>query len=487
MQHPPVVHTDAGRVRGRWSDGCAVFLGTPYAQPPVGDLRFAAPVAREPWDGVRDATAPGATSQSGATGVTLIPEPSVEGDDVLNVNVFTPEPGPGAALPVLVYLHGGGYVSGSIASPWYRGESFARDGVVTVTVAYRVGFDGFGWVDGGASNRGVRDWLLALEWVQRNIAAFGGDANRVTLAGQSAGGGGVLTLLAMPRAQGLFRHAWCMSPTAVTVGADEARMLATAVARAAGLDSSSTHAFGTVPRARLTELIPDPLRGGLRALRAGLDGGIPNIGPTIDGELIERSTLDALAAGIGGDTPLVVGGLDDEFTMIADDLPAVIGSAPRPLLFEALGLSGARRRGYLAANDALAREGTRRLVGRFISDTTMRRDVVRAARARNAASAATWVYAFSWRSPTMHWALHCLDVPFFFDVLDAEGVSRIAGARPPGELASAYHGAAVAYVRTGAAEWTPWSWDSPARIFTDPAPSPDEESGAPYAGLLPLL
>ncbi|MGO2110588.1 MAG: carboxylesterase family protein, partial [Pseudoclavibacter sp.] len=282
MQHPPIVRTEAGRVRGAWSGDCAVFLGVPYAQPPVGDLRFAAPVEREPWDGIRDATSPGATSQFGATGVTLIPEPSVAGDDVLNVNVFTPDPGSGAALPVLVYLHGGGYVSGSIASPWYRGESFARDGVVTVVVAYRVGFDGFGWVADGASNRGVRDWMLALEWVQRNIAAFGGDPDCVTLAGQSAGGGAALTLLGIPRARGLFRQAWCMSPTAVTVDADRARMLGAAVARAAGVSEPIAAALSSVPRERLTALIPDPLHGGLRALRAALGGGIPNIGPTVD-------------------------------------------------------------------------------------------------------------------------------------------------------------------------------------------------------------
>ena len=195
---PALVEVDAraGRVRGAWRDipgseaRSAAFVGIPFAKPPVGELRFAAPVPVEPWEGVRDALEFGATAQRGHPGVTLIPEPSVPGESTLNVNVFTPVPGEAdAALPVLVWIHGGGYFAGSPASPWYDGRSFNRDDVVTVTISYRLGFDGFGWIEDAPSNRGVRDWLLALKWVQENISSFGGDAGRVTIAGQSAGGG----------------------------------------------------------------------------------------------------------------------------------------------------------------------------------------------------------------------------------------------------------------------------------------------------------
>ena len=111
--------------------------------------------------------------------------------------MYTPSPteaAPGDGLPVLVYFHGGGYFAGSPASPWYDGRNFNRDGVVTVTLSYRLGFDGFGGMESAPANRGVRDWLLGLEWVQHHIAAFGGDPRRVTIVGQSAGGGAVLTL-----------------------------------------------------------------------------------------------------------------------------------------------------------------------------------------------------------------------------------------------------------------------------------------------------
>jgi para-nitrobenzyl esterase len=145
-------------------------------------------------DGVRDALEYAPTPQRKARQITTILEPSIPAD-TLTVNILTPRPAQGAGPPVLVYIHGGGYVAGSPASPWYDGVAFNRDGVVTVTIAYRLGFDGFGWLPDAVPNRGILDWLLALEWVRDNIAAFGGDPARVTIAGQSAGGGAVMTLL----------------------------------------------------------------------------------------------------------------------------------------------------------------------------------------------------------------------------------------------------------------------------------------------------
>ncbi|WP_436770598.1 carboxylesterase family protein, partial [Yinghuangia sp. YIM S09857] len=213
----PVVRTPSGAVRGvMLGPSNAAYLGIPYAEAPVGDLRYAAPVKRAAWEGVRDATGYGATPlRDYMMGVTLIPEPSYPGDDTLLVNVFTPCPGDAAAqLPVYVWIHGGGFMSGSPSSPWYEGGAFPRDGVVVVSVSYRLGVDGFGRLDGAPDNRAVRDWLLALEWVRNSIAAFGGDPGKVTIGGQSAGASAVLTLLSMPDAQHLFRAVVAESPGA---------------------------------------------------------------------------------------------------------------------------------------------------------------------------------------------------------------------------------------------------------------------------------
>ena len=297
------VETRAGRVRGAWrgtpSEGgaSAAFLGIPFAEPPVGDLRFAAPMPKRPWEGTLDALEYAPTAQRGDPGVTLIPEPSIPGDSTLNVNVFTPAPGTTTALPVLVYIHGGGYFAGSPASPWYDGAAFNRDGVVTVSISYRLGFDGFGWIEDAPLNRGVLDWMLALEWVRDNIAAFGGDPARVTIAGQSAGGGAVLTLLGMPAAQPLFEAVYCISGAAADVSVDEAQAFGRRLAEAGGVTPDRA-GLSSLSEERVLELqkqLTAPAEGGnpLDGLRQFVDGGL-TLGPVIDGDLVPLKTVDAI-------------------------------------------------------------------------------------------------------------------------------------------------------------------------------------------------
>ncbi|MET0671976.1 MAG: carboxylesterase family protein [Microbacterium pygmaeum] len=489
-QHPdPVVTLVPGRVRGFWREGSAAFLGIPFAKAPVGDLRFAAPVAPEPWDDVRDALVFGPTAKRAKPGEkTLIPEPAIPGDSTLNVNVFTPAPGaPEAALPVLVYIHGGGFTEGSPASPWYDGRAFNRDGVVTVTVSYRLGFDGFGYIAGAPSNRGVRDWLAALEWVQQNIAAFGGDPTRVTIAGQSAGGGAVLTLLGMPAAQHLFGAAWSLSGALGDVSGERARTLSAKLARLAGV-APTREGFASVPEATLFALqekaaAPDsksPLAGILALLEDGLSWG-----PMIDGDLITRPTVESLRAEIGADKPLVLGATDDEFTMVAEGAKNKLRLIPAGFALGQLKVGPATRRAYLDANRAQHRKGTAAVLGRYVTDQVFRVQVPRIADAR--AGAPTWAYRFSWVSPTIGWACHCLDVPFWFDCLDAEGVPAIAGDAPPQPLADALHGSAVAFIRDAAPGWTPWSRSPGAtRVFGGAASVPDVLADG-YASVRALL
>ncbi|GAA2976762.1 para-nitrobenzyl esterase [Microbacterium terrae] len=498
--HPdhPVVATASGDVRGLWrgepfaSGSSAAFLGIPFAQPPVGELRFAAPVPVTPWPGVRDAVEYGPTPQRGDTGITLIPEPSVPGDSTLNVNVFTPAPGDAAAaLPVLVYIHGGGFVSGSPASPWYDGRAFNRDGVVTVTVSYRLGFDGFGHIEGAPSNRGVRDWLAALEWVQANISAFGGDPERVTIAGQSAGGGAVLTLLGMPAAQHLFRSAWAMSAAIAGVAPERARTMSAKLAVLAGV-APTREGFASVPEDRLRELQEEAARPAskdrLAVMTTLVDEGL-SWGPAIDGDLIAEPTMTSLRSGVGSGKPLVLGATDDEFTMATDSLTGRLRLVPAGLALALLKVPTDRRRAYLADNAPQRRKGTAAMIGRYVTDAVFRSLVVRVAEARTAAGATvpTWVYRFSWASPTRTWALHCLDVPFWFDHLDAAGVTAIAGDAPPRRLADAVHGAAVALIREGDPGWKSWSVASgTTRVFGGAASRPDIDADG-YASVRALV
>lgn len=485
------VTTAAGRVRGRWrpttggrgNPRSAAFLGIPFAEPPVGELRFQAPVPKAPWNGVRDALEFAPTAQRGDPGVTLIPEPSIAGESTLNVNVFTPDPTTaqaGTGLPVLVWIHGGGYFAGSPASPWYDGRNFNRDGVVTVSLSYRLGFDGFGWIEDAPSNRGVRDWMLALEWVQQNIAEFGGDPARVTIAGQSAGGGAVLTLLGMPQAQHLFQGVYAISGALADVAPARAEAFGRGLAATAGVEPTVA-GFSSLTEDRILELQKKATELGASSLGSMIEDGLP-LGPTVDGDLLPRPTREALAAGVGADKPLVLGATDDEFTMAFTGAEKKLRWVPRGFLLNKLGLPKSVRREYLTANADITGLGNARVAGRLLTDRMFRSALLKVVADRG--SAPTWLYRFSWPSGHFGFAEHCLDVPFFFDCLDAPAMEPLAGPNPPQELADEVHGAAVAFIVGGDPGWPRHQGvKGIARVYDVPT----RDVADAYASVRPLL
>src|SRR5205823_8658114 len=215
-----VVETRRGKLRGRFGEGAAAFKGVPYAAPPFGANRLRPPRPVESWDGVRDALVFGPKSPqvSYPQGVAeALAELVGAGEDCLTLNIWTPEVGP-ATRPVMVWIPGGMFeFHATGASAFYDGGRFARDGVVCVTIGYRVGAEGFLYLGDGLANLGLLDQIAALEWVQENIAAFGGDPANVTIFGESAGAMSVGTLLALSRAQGLFHRTIMESGAAHTV------------------------------------------------------------------------------------------------------------------------------------------------------------------------------------------------------------------------------------------------------------------------------
>ena len=483
-----VVDTPSGQVRGRMlatgaGTQVARFLGIPFAQAPVGALRFAAPQPVEPWAGVRDALEFGPTAQRGDPGVTLIPEPSIPGEATLNVNVITPAPGDDdAKLPVLVWIHGGGYFAGSPASDWYSSPAFARDGVVTVVISYRLGFDGFGYIPGTANNRGVRDWLCALQWVQSHIASFGGDRGNVTIAGQSAGGGAVLTLLGMRAAEGLFHKVISLSGAVGVVDTARARRLTERLAQDGGIDAT-LDGFRTLSEERLIELqkkatdISSP-----KVLNTVMEQGLP-LGPTIDGELIFESTQASLHGGVGSAIPVWMSTVDDEFAMAFADAPKLLKFVPAGLLLYRMGGSRSARRTWLQANAESRARGTASVLGRYISDKMFKVGLLQVADSRG--TSPTWVSRFAWPSPVFGAAVHCLDVPYFFDCLDSTAVEPLAGSAPPQQLADTLHGAALKFIKDCAPGWEQYRAQAPAAmVFNSPASSVRPEG---YASVLPLL
>ncbi|WP_432165566.1 carboxylesterase/lipase family protein [Streptomyces sp. bgisy031] len=507
--HPaerPVVRTAHGPVRGERRASGVRFLGIPYAQPPVGELRFAAPVPPEPWSDVLEATTYGPTAQRRPLAeVTFIPEPSVPGDGTLNLNVFTPDLSPDAGLPVMVWIHGGGFVAGSQASPWYDGAAFNRDGVVVVSVGYRLGFDGFGWISDAPHNRAVRDWLLALEWVRDNIRRFGGDPDRVTLAGQSAGGAAVLTLLGMPRAQHLFQRVHCLSGPVAQASTAGAERVGRKLAELGGVQPTRSglsrlseeqildlqKQVSSLPADTDTDTDTDADTNTNTKTSTGADpedalSGIAGLitkslpfAPMVDGDLIPQPTLDALAAGVGADKELVLGATDHEFTMALHPVRDRLATAAPARILTGCGVDETVATAYVADHPDL---DTADVVGQYVTDHVFRTAVARVARARG--TAPTWLYRFAWRSPVLGLATHCLDVPFHFDCLGTEGVTAVAGAEPPRTLATDVHGAAVAFIRDGRPGWTPWTSSAPATRIFDTRSS---DTGDGYADVRALL
>jgi para-nitrobenzyl esterase len=213
-QTSDTVTIDSGTLAGSTTDGVLSFKGIPYAAPPVGQLRWVPPQPVTPWTGTRDAKAFGSDCMQQPFPMDAAPSRASLSEDCLFVNVWRPADA-SKGLPVMVWIHGGGFVNGGSSPAVYDGTNFAKQGVILVSLNYRLGrFGFFGFPaltaerpDGPLVNYGYMDQIAALKWVQKNIAAFGGDPNNVTVFGESAGGGSVHTLVTSPLTAGLFNKA----------------------------------------------------------------------------------------------------------------------------------------------------------------------------------------------------------------------------------------------------------------------------------------
>ena len=468
----PLVHTDRGAVVGLTrKNGSSAYLGIPFAAAPIGEHRFSAPAIHPAWEGTLSAKRYGATPQRAPFfPVTTIPEPSIAGSSTLNVNVFTPAPGDTQAkLPVFVWIHGGGYFAGSPASPWYDGRAFNRDGVVTVTLSYRLGLDGFGWVNGSNAplNRGLLDQIAALEWVQRNITAFGGDPARVTIGGQSAGGGSVQTLLVSPRAYGLFSGAISHSAARGGLNREEAVKHAEDFAERLGVESSLA-GWRSVSEERIGELertvnsfdsfpgmtgeldIPELIA----ALRSGRSGSVSGLvwSPVIDGDIVPTDVKTAIVAGSASSRiPLLLGTTRNEFAFPAPPLTDQIAEGLR-----AADIAEEAVQSWLREIEIISDKYS---LSQLRTSIDMRCDAPSIGGARVSAGAGerTWLFDFAGRSSHDNLSGHCLDLPFAWNLLDAQGVHTVLGQDPDQNLADAMHADWVRFITDGEVGWKPVS------------------------------
>jgi carboxylesterase type B len=392
----------------------------------------------------------------------------------------------------MVWIHGGSYRNGSGAVPTYDGTRFARDGVVCVTLNYRLGVDGFLALDDGIANLGLLDQIAALRWVQENIAAFGGDPSRVTIFGESAGGMSVSTLLAMPQAAGLFSRAIAQSGGAhYALPMETAKRIGAHLADELGVEPTRV-AIAAVPLERLTQAQvalradqmarPDPLRWG-----ETLDTGML-FQPAIDGDLLDALPITRIAGGSGATVDLLVGSNSEEYRffivppglvdLVTDEyLAAAVASHGLPVE-QALTT-------YRAVAPADAKPGD--LLAAIVTDRLFRIPAIRMAEARATAPAATYMYEFAWRSPQFDGRMgsgHAVEIPFVFDNLAQPENEPLIGSAPPQPIADMMHTAWVAFARDGVPrapampEWPRYDLTRRATMRIDSDPVVVEDPGA---------
>lgn len=491
----PLVECPAGRIRGRRCGDLLRFDGIPFAAPPLGSRRFRPPEPPLlPSNGEIDATRPRPAALQ-LPGPALGSRPvGATSEDCLHLNLVTPSPE--GHRPVMVWVHGGGYVNGSAGDPIHRGERLvARGEVVLVTFDYRLGVFGFLHPE-DAPNPGLRDQIAALRWVRDNVADFGGDPDRVTLFGESAGAMSIRALMATPEADELFHAAVLQSGAGVGVESPAGAELVRA-RMAAELGSDDWSRWQALPGDRLLEA---QVRVG-EAIRAETGHGAWR--PMVDGELVRSSGQQAQAREINRRRPVLMGMNAHEQRLFVNPRRPMSRAEAITRLARTLAAIGADAEDHAAA--VLARHeqldpeaGEAARLAAAETDLFFRIPMLRFCNARAGAPAATFQYLFRWLSPALRGRLgacHALEIPFVFGTLDAPGMERFAGTSEDAwALSSAMIDAWSAFAHTGSPdaavpEWQPWTPDQHWCWIADRNPhierGPNEDALEIWRSVLP--
>jgi para-nitrobenzyl esterase len=492
---PAVVATTAGKIRGTHATGVYTFRGVPYGDTTAGEGRFQPPAKPKPWSAIREATVLGPRSPQLLSSFHGFVPPEFEvmdrdepmSEDCLVLNVWTPALDRGRKLPVMVWLHGGGYTSGSGGFICYDGIELARKhDVVVVTVNHRLTALGYLYLAGlgseryaASSNVGNLDIIAALEWVRDNIAAFGGDPGCVTIFGQSGGGGKVSSLMAMPAARGLFKRAIVQSGAAV---------------KGISRDAASQNAEHFLARVnlepnQLDKLQELPLQQLLQATEPG-SGPPINFGPVVDGHSLPTDPFDPIAPALSTDVPLLIGTVETEVTFFPGQPLDPIDAATLHTRVKQLlkGASEADIDRVISAYRAGRPGAPNTDLFLIMASDGFRESVLLEAerKAVQAKSAPVYQYYFTWRSPVREGKLrsfHTVEIPFVFDNVDA-AKSMTGSGKDRYELATRMSSAWVAFARTGdpnypgLPKWSPYeNTRRSTMVFNDECKLVDDPHG----------
>jgi len=443
------VRTTSGLVEGVVADGVVSWKGIPYAAPPVGDLRWRAPQPAPTWEGVRKADAYANDCMQEPFPSDAAPLGTPPAEDCLYVNVWAPEKPGSAKLPVMFWIHGGGFVNGGSSPAVYDGSAFARRGIVFVSLNYRLGRFGFfahpalsaETPDGPLGNYGYLDQIAALRWVKDNVAAFGGDPGNVTIFGESAGGGSVNTLMVTPLARGLFQKAIVESGGGRAGGImtprnlKEAEAVGVAFAKSAGITDE-----GSAGLAALRKLEAKDVVRGLNMMTMGPQRDT-YAGPMVDGKIVAEEAETAFRAGRQAKVPYMIGANNREFGFMPLPPAAVQGMLSR---------FGDEKDAVVAAYDP-EKTGNLGEVGVGLASDGAMVEPARLIARLAAPVQKTYVYRFSYVASSLRkdtkGALHATEIPFVFDTVRAKyGEATTPEDEATADAANAYW---AAFAKTG--------------------------------------
>ncbi|MED5020580.1 carboxylesterase/lipase family protein [Paenibacillus chibensis] len=434
-----IIRTRNGLLQGIRQQGVRAWKGIPYAEPPIGKRRFRRPVPAQSWTGIREAAAAGPLAPQPvdpAGGVFGLKRGDIQqSEDCLYLNIWAPDSVSGEPLPVMVWIHGGAFVTGGGGLPIYDGSALAeRGGLIVVSISYRLGALGFahmgpysdGSDDGYVSNAGLLDQIAALEWIKDNIASFGGDPTQVTVFGESAGSMSIAALLAMPAAKGLFSRAIMQSGASQAITDEQGRLLAKALIESLGVADHQLDKLDSLS----TE---DILLAGNKLKQAAGSSAIMLFQPVIDGKELPLDPLESVAQGSATGIELIIGTNREEGALFIQDGMPLLSGEKNAKAYAAV--TGEPRAASWIGDYPMTVDGQRQAM----TELYFWRSALRFAEAHRK-HAPVWMYRFDFALVPGHrllgTAFHSAEIPFVLGhlgLLQSAGMPVDAGAQAVAE------------------------------------------------------
>ncbi|MBY8991945.1 MAG: carboxylesterase/lipase family protein [Candidatus Lokiarchaeota archaeon] len=467
MEIIAIIDTKSGKVQGYSDNGIEVYKGIPFAEPPIGDLRFQPPIAKAPWDGVLDATKYGPCSFQGATQLEeWFGKLEPESEDCLTLNIWTPA-ADGDKRPVMFWIHGGAFIMGGGTHEFYDGLNLAKRGnVVVVTINYRLGALGFLYIPDKTINAGILDQALALNWVHNNIKKFGGDPDNITIFGESAGGYSVLTLPVIPQVKGQIRRVIAQSAPAIDPEISDKNTKG--FMRKLKVKKGDIESLRNIP--------PEEIIKAQNEFMGSDPNNILAFRPLIDGDTIPKHPLNAFRDGDLKDIDFLIGTNLDEaklFTYLDPGFNEMVKTGGENAVLGLLAMSGVdpNESKEILETYKSARKGKLSikpmdLLDAVVTDAMFRIPTIRFLEAHSKYQPNTFNYMFTFPCPQFDGALgcpHAIDIPFVFNTLNAPGIPEFVGNGPDiNNLSEKVMDAWIAFAHTGnpnhknLPEWSPY-------------------------------